>query len=266
MKKVFISADLEGVTGVTGWAETRYGGQGYEEACRRMTLEVKAACDAAVALGFRVVVKDGHEDARNIDPEQLPRGAELIRGWRTSPAAMMGGLDNSFAAALYIGYHSAEGSDTSPLAHTIEHDLFSWIKLDGKLASEFTLNALWAAAYGVPSVFLSGDQGICDAARQECPGIGVCATKVCTGDSTWNIHPAQALEEIGAGVREALGRSHPTPALRDSYTLEIRFREHQRARCASWYPGAKLLDPCTVAYTAQTPMELMTAKMFMTGI
>ena len=63
MKKLFISADLEGVSGVSSWEETRYGGQGYDEACRQMTREVAAACYAAQELGYAVLVKDGHEDA-----------------------------------------------------------------------------------------------------------------------------------------------------------------------------------------------------------
>ena len=120
-----------------------------------------AACRAAQELGYTVLVKDGHEDARNIDPTGLPRGVLLHRGWQNEPAAMMCGLDASYDAALYIGYHAPEGSDGSPLAHTIEHPLYAWMKLDGVLASEFSMNALWAAAMGVPSVFLSGDRFIC---------------------------------------------------------------------------------------------------------
>lgn len=143
MKKLFISADLEGVSGVSSWEETRYGRPGYDAACRQLTREVAAACRAAQELGYTVLVKDGHEDARNIDPTGLPRGVLLHRGWQNEPAAMMCGLDASYDAALYIGYHAPEGSDGSPLAHTIEHPLYAWMKLDGVLASEFSMNALW---------------------------------------------------------------------------------------------------------------------------
>ena len=128
MKKLFISADLEGVSGVSSWEETRYGGPGYDAACRQLTREVAAACRAAQELGYTVLVKDGHEDARNIDPTGLPRGVLLHRGWQNEPAAMMCGLDASYDAALYIGYHAPEGSDGSPLAHTIEHPLYAWMK------------------------------------------------------------------------------------------------------------------------------------------
>lgn len=264
--KIFISADIEGATGVTSWCETRYGGQGYEAACRQMSLEVKEACEAAMELGYEVVVKDGHEDALNIDMWQLPRGVQLIRGWRTSPEAMMGGLDETFDACLYIGYHSPEGTGDSSLAHTIEHELFNWMKINGKLASEFSMNALWAAYYGVPSVFLSGDKGICSQGKEACPGIVTVATKECTGNSTWNLHPEDALEQIRAGVKRALQEKAAVMPLEAEYTLQIQFKEHQNARNASWYPGAKLVDSNTVEYRAKDVKELMIGRMFMTGI
>lgn len=264
--RVFISADIEGVAGVTAWSETRSGGKGYEWACRQMTAEVRAACEAAVSAGCEVVVKDGHEDAMNIDPEALPRGVRLIRGWQTSPAAMMGGLDESFSAVLYIGYHAPEGTAGSPLAHTIEHSLFNWIRVNGVLASEFSMNALWAAGYGVPSVFLSGDGEICRSAQSFYPGIVTVAVKECVGDSACSIHPLDAQERIYDGVRAALNRKAPVVPLESSYEMEISFKEHQKARAAGWYPGARQLDSNTVSYTAATPREMILARMFMTGV
>ena len=38
--RVFISADIEGVTGTTAWDETEIGRPGYEAACKQMTAEV----------------------------------------------------------------------------------------------------------------------------------------------------------------------------------------------------------------------------------
>ena len=265
MKKLFLSADLEGVSGVSSWEETRFGGQGYDEACRQLTREVAAACRAAQELGYAVLVKDGHEDARNIDPAGLPQGVLLHRGWQNEPAAMMCGLDPSYDAAIYIGYHAPEGCDGSPLAHTIEHPLYAWMRLDGELASEFSMNALWAAALGVPSVFLSGDRYICDAAAALCPGIGTYAAKDCTGSAVWGPHPDEVVKGIYAGVLAALAKPHDIVPLKDSYTLEICFREHRMARRASWYPGAVRTGAYTVAYTAKDPIELMTARSFLEG-
>lgn len=266
MKKIFISADIEGAAGVTNWCETRYGGQGYEAACRQMTLETAAACRAAVDAGYEVVVKDGHEDAMNIDAGMLPRGVRLIRGWASNPMAMMSGLDESFAGAIYIGYHSAAGTNTSPLKHTIEDYLFNWIKVNGVLMSEFGLNSLLADELKVPSLFLSGDKGICEEAEKIYPGIVTVATKEGVGNSTCSLHPEDAVEQIEAGVARSLSGAISVRPLEEKYTMEINFKDHQRARNASWYPGAESVDPFTVRYTAAGPFELAVARTFMCGV
>ncbi len=261
--KIFISADIEGITGVTTWESTRYGGKGYEAACRQMSLEVAAACRGALAAGCEVVVKDGHEDAMNIDPDLLPKGAQLIRGWTSDPYSMMAGLDETYDGVLYIGYHSRAWTNTSPLKHTGEDYLFNWIKINGEYASEFTTNYIVADELGVPSLLLTGDEGICEEAESQYPGIVTVAAKVGIGNATWNRHPQDVIEEIEQKVKEVL--SSPLPKakpLADSYTMVINFKDHQRARRASFYPGFELIDPYTVSVTEPTPLKLAAARMF----
>lgn len=266
MRKIFISADIEGITGVTGWCETRYGGQGYDAACRQMSLETAAACRAALDAGYEVVVKDGHEDGLNIDANLLPKGTQLIRSWMSDPYAMMAGLDQSYDGAIYIGYHAKAWSNDSPLTHTIEDYLFNWIKVNGELASEFSLNALLADEMSVPSIFLSGDKGICDDAKSLYPSMETVAVKHGTGNATWNIHPEEAIALIEDGVKKALAAKHQSKPLANEYRMEINFKKHQKARHASWYPGAKQIDSNTVEIIAKTPTDLAIARMFMTGV
>lgn len=264
--KLFISADIEGITGVTTWASTRYGGKDYEQACRLMTEEVAAACRAILSAGHEVVVKDGHEDAMNMDPKDLPKGTQLIRGWMNTPYSMMAGLDETFDGALYIGYHSGAWTNTSPLKHTGEDYLYNWVKVNGEYASEFTLNSMLADELGIPSLFLSGDKGICSDASAQYPGIVTVATKEGIGNGTWNLHPEDVNEQIEQRITEIL--SNPLPkakALTDSYTMELCFKDHQRARTASWYPGAEQIDPFTVSITEKTPLALAIARMYMTA-
>lgn len=260
--KVFISADLEGVCGCTDWRETRYGGQGYEEACRQMSLEVAAAARGAIAMGYEVVVKDGHEDALNIDPNLLPKGVQLLRGWHNTPLAMMAGLDDTYDAVMYIGYHSACYTNTSPLKHTIEDYLYNWMKVNGEIASEFTLNSILGDEMKVPSVFLSGDKGICDMVEKEYPGIVTFATKAGFGEGTWNLHPEDAIEGIENAVKKALSNIPEAKPLADSYEVVFNYKDFGRAAHASYYPGAELLDPFTIRYVAKTPMELAIARSF----
>ena len=47
--KVYISADIEGVAGITNWEEARKEHPTYPEFCEEMTAEVVAACEGAMA-------------------------------------------------------------------------------------------------------------------------------------------------------------------------------------------------------------------------
>ena len=58
----------------------------------------------------QIVVKDGHGDASNIDPLQMPDYVKLIRGKSGHPYNMMWGIDESFDGVLYIGYHAPAGN------------------------------------------------------------------------------------------------------------------------------------------------------------
>ncbi len=105
--KVFISADIPGEFE-------------YERSRREMTAEVVAAAEGARAAGADlVVVKDAHGPGLNILPEELPEYVQLIRSWSRSPEMMVEGLDESFDAALFVGYHNAAAEAGNSLSHTI---------------------------------------------------------------------------------------------------------------------------------------------------
>ena len=263
--KLFISADIEGVAGVTRWEETRTGGNGYEQACRQMTLETAAVCEAALEAGHCVTVRDGHGDACNIDARLLPRGVTLIRGWMASPASMMAGLGEGYDGVMYVGYHAPAGSDKSPLAHTISSSRFSRIWLNGRLASEFTLNSHWADASGIPSVFLSGDREICKYAEAEYPGIHTFAVKEGIGGGTVSLHPEDAAEQMKAAAAKALTELPPLRKMPEEYILEIQFASHIDARNAGWFPGAEMVDSHTVRYGAKNYYDVRVALNFMGG-
>ncbi len=75
--KVYISTDIEGITGVYHWDETEHGKEGYEVAHEQMTAEVAAACEGALQVGATEVwVKDVHDSARNIIASRRPERAD----------------------------------------------------------------------------------------------------------------------------------------------------------------------------------------------
>ena len=262
-KKIFISADIEGVSGITSWAATEYGGKGYEKACRQMSLETAAACRGAIRAGYLPVVKDGHEDAMNIDHDLLPQEAELISGWACTPLSMLADLDESFAGIIYIGYHAAAWTSGSPLKHTCEDYLYNWFKINDRYASEFTINSGVADQFRVPSLLLSGDAYICEEAQRDYPGIVTVPTKRGLGDATWNIHPQKVVEQIEAAAYEVLSKPLPEPRpLAEHYTMTVCYKEFQKAMSASWFPGIEKIDDFTVSFNADKPLELSRCRYF----
>jgi D-amino peptidase len=178
---------------------------------------------------------------------------------------MMAGINDSYAGVLYVGYHAPGGSNGSPLAHSFSHSKLNWIKINGKLASEFTANTLYAAEKGVAPIFISGDKYICDMAKEEVPQITTVAVKDCRGNSTFNLHPLDACDLIKEGVKKALETQVPLPVLPDELVLDVCVTTHQQVRSALAHPEVKQLDEYTVRYIAHTPTELNLMRSYIMG-
>ena len=257
--KIYITADIEGVTGAAHWDETDKKNPDYGEFQEQMTAEVAAACEGALSAGATEIwVRDAHWTGRNIIPSKLPRQAKLIREWSGHPFGMMQELDETFQAALMVGYHSRAGSSASPLAHTMTGNV-TYTKINDQYVSEFVIAAYTAGLVRVPVVFISGDAGICQEAEAFIPGLGTVAVKHGVGNSAVTIHPHLAVERIRAGVEAALkgdvSRCHvPMP---DRFAVELRYRDHAKAYHVSFFPGASLKEPHTVQFEADDYFEVL---------
>ena len=264
--KIYVSGDIEGVTGVTVWDEAGLGKPEYAEFQQQMTTEVAAACAGALAAGATTIhVKDAHHTGRNIIAARLPAEAHLIRGWSGHPYMMLEGLDDSYDGVAMIGYHSASGSGANPLSHTLTPRVVE-MRLNGRLASEFLLGAYTAALVGVPVLFVSGDQGLCDEVGEFDASIRTVAVKEGIGSSTRSIHPAQALSRIKDGVEHALrdGTGGRNITLPSHFVLETRYREHSDAYRNAFYPGAELKGDSTVLFETDDYFEVLRLLLFTT--
>lgn len=262
--KVYISADLEGVTGVTHWDETDVGKPGYEAARAQMAAEVRAACEGARRAGAtEILVKDAHDTGRNLRPADLPPGTELLRGWSGHPLAMVEALDRSFAGVVLVGYHAPAGSAGSPLAHTLATRLHA-LEINGRPVSELLL-AVWSGAYaGVPVVFVSGDEETCAEARRLNPAIGAFAVERGVGGSTVSVDAERALVGIRDGVSAALAGdpARCRVSLPQEFAVELTYRDGPAAYRASFYPGASLRSPRTVGFRASDFLEVLRFLLF----
>lgn len=265
--KVFISADMEGTAGINAWDELERTHPDWHEFRALMTAEVIAACEGARAAGAtEVLVKDAHESGRNLIVSELPDYVRIIRGWSGHPDSMMFGLDPSFAGACFIGYHSKAGTEGNPLAHTNNRRIGRLI-INGEVASEFTLNALSAAKYGVPAAFIAADVNMCAEARAMIPGIETVETLFGQGRASNSITPARSRQLIREGVERALRKdlSGQVAKLAPNYEMIVEYNNGDDAYRASWFPGVKAHGPCAVAFSSDSFFELQRALRFMDG-
>jgi D-amino peptidase len=266
--KIYVSADIEGITGIAHWDEATIGEPGYEEVRRQMTLEVKAACEGAVAAGATEIwIKDAHDSGRNILLDELPHCVRVIRGWSGHPNLMLQELDSSFDAVLLVGYHSTAGTGGNPLAHSISLEVAE-MTLNGEPASEFLLHTFEAGRLGVPVVFVSGDEDLCKQAKATLPKAVTVPVLKGVGRSTISIHPEVAIQAIHKGAQRALvDFKKPNPALKlpERFVLRIRYKEAMDAYFAGFYPGTRQIDPTTVEFETRDFFEVMRMLLFTTA-
>ena len=263
--RVFLSVDIEGVAGISHWDEADKSHPDYARLQQQMIAEAAAACRGALDAGATAItVKDAHGSGRNLAPASLPRPAELISGWSGHPFSMVQGLDESYDAAAFIGYHAKAGDGGNPLSHTLSGRVHT-MSINGQLVSEFHLHAFAAALVGVPVVFVSGDQTLCDDIASSHPATATFATKSGEGPSQHSVHPDLAVESIQSGMQTALERDN-APAvidLPDRFEFELQYKHHPLAYEKSFYPGVTLVNPHTVRLETTDYFEILRAIQFL---
>jgi D-amino peptidase len=179
--KILISADMDGITGVTNWDQVTPGHPEYQRFRRLMTSDVNAAVRGAFAGGADdVVVSDAHENGSNILIEELDTRARLNSG-SPSPLSMMQGIDQGVDGVFFIGYHARRGSSPAVLDHTWSDICVVGLWINDEAAGEYTLNAALAGHFGVPVLLATGDQTACDQMRGQLGALETVVVKQATG-------------------------------------------------------------------------------------
>lgn len=262
--KVFISADIEGVNNIVNWDETELRNSEYQYFRKQMTEEVAAACRAAKEAGAtEIFVKDAHDSARNLILKDLPEYVKLHRGWEGCPCSMMAGLDESFDAVMFIGYHSPASSDGNPLSHTM-NGRNQYVKINGILTSEFYINALYASYLGVPVAFLSGDKELTKIVKEANNNIETVATKEGSHGAVISLHPTVTNNEIYETAKLALSKNlkDNIVELPEHFEVEIEYKKFNDAYNASFYPGCKLVGTNKVVFETDDYYEVVRALKF----
>lgn len=259
MKRIFLSADIEGTCGIAHWDESLPEKQDYARFQRQMTREVAAACEGFNKAGVEeIFIRDGHNNARNILAEELPENIEIMRGWGRDPWAMMTGIDESFDGVAFTGYHSAASWDGSPLSHTMNLGN-NYVKINDELASELMINSLSASYFGVPVLLVTGDRMLCEWMNEACPGTLTVPVSHGVGNGSVSMHPEKAIRLI-CETAEAAASLDPALCLfpmPEHFEVEINYRKHTDAKGNSFYPGARLDGTTSVIYESDDWLDCL---------
>jgi len=257
--KVFISADMEGVAGAVTPEQLGPTGFEYNRFREFMTEEVLAAIEGARAAGAtEIVVADSHGNMQNLLIDRLPADVTVVRG-SPRPLSMMQGIDSTFAAAVFIGYHSAATNQEGVRAHTMSSARYAAVKLNGTPIAESAMNAAIAGHFGVPIVMISGDDAAVAELQAVVPGVEGAVVKRAIGfhaAATMTPEAARALirDRVRAGIakRAEIGpRRVQTPV-----RMELTFKNYRPAEILAYLPIVERAADRTIAYTAPTILDI----------
>jgi D-amino peptidase len=255
--KIFISADIEGVAGVVTYLQSSSQGSEYEKAREWMTNEVLAAIEGARAVGAtEFLVADSHGSMQNLLPDKFGTDTRLVRGW-CRPYAMMQGLDESFDAVIFIGYHAQAGSKDAVLDHTMTGNIYN-LRVNGITIPEAGFNAIIAGYYDVPVVMISGDKAVINQSLNLFGDIETAMVMEGIAEATNTLSPQASCELIKKKAEIALKRlkDFKPYKLEAPYKMEIDFRSEYLAEVASWIPGVKREANRTISYTTDDVLEM----------
>jgi len=256
--KVYISADMEGIAGVVTADQLGPTGFEYERFRGFMTAEVVAAIEGARDAGATtIVVSDSHGNGENLLIERLPDDVTLVRSW-PRPLGMMQGIDSTFAAAVFIGYHASTNSTTGVRAHTMSSATLTSVSLNGVTVPESGFNAAVAGYFGVPVVAISGDESAVAEAQAligRMEGAVVKHSISFHAAATMTPQAAQKLirETVKAGVsRRAELRPY---VLRPPIRLDMSFKNYRQAELLTYLPNVERTASHAIRFTGRDMVE-----------
>jgi D-amino peptidase len=264
--KIYISVDMEGVAGVVTGDQLLPSGFEYERFRRFMTDEAVAAVRGAQAAGAtEVVVSDSHGNGESLLIELFPKDVRIVRSWPRH-GEMMAGLDSSFAAALFVGYHASTTNPKGVRAHTISSAHFTRVALNGSAVTEAELNAAYAGALGVPVVFISGDDAAITEVTTRLGHMQSVITKKSLGfHAAETLTPAAACDQIYQGSLSAVSqRDQRKPyVLSTPITLDISFKSYTSAEIVSYLRSVERTDAHSIRFVGRDMAEVMDFIVFL---
>jgi D-amino peptidase len=268
--KVYISADMEGITGVASVDQLSPTSFEYNQARQWMTAEVLAAIQGAREAGAtEFVVSDSHGNGESLLIDRFPADVPItiVRSF-PRPLGMMEGIDSTFGAVIFIGYHAATTSTTGVRAHTMSSALLTRIALNGVSQSEAGINAAIAAQYGVPVVMITGDDAIVSETKQRLGNLeGVVVKRAIAFHSAATLTPEVGQARIRQQAKTAvMRRAEMKPyTMTKPLTVEVSFKNYRPVELLGYLPNIQRIDAHTVRFVGRDMVEISKFLEFVTS-
>ena len=249
--KIFISVDMEGIGGIGTPAMTSPTGKDYALGRKLMTDEVNAVIGAILQRGpAEILVNDSHGDMQNLLNDQIdPR--VLYNQGAVKPLGMVEGLDSTYAAAIFLGYHSRAGTPNGFIAHT-GTGAVKGLWLNDIEVGEGELNAAYAGSVGVPVILAAGDSAFVEQFTRTVKAEAVATKYANTPQSARLIHPQIVRERLVAATGRAMGgRASAKPwVIAKPVKVRLRLADNLTPQILQAIPGVRQVDGFTVEFTA----------------
>lgn len=257
--KIYIVTDLEGISGVCVFQQTREPGPEHEQARHLLMGDVNAAVQGCLDGGAdEVVVLDGHGGGFNFIPEEMHPEAYFVTGIQRPK--VLCGLDETFDAVLLVGYHAMLGTETGMLHHTQSSKNENRYWYNGRETGEVGQEAILVGHYDLPIVMVTGDQATCDEARAFL-GEDIVTVPVKEGYSRQCgklIAPKKAHSLIRAGAKEAIVRIHRVHPYQLTLPIEGRLQFGSKDIADAFTPRrAKRVDHCTFVAMFESALDIL---------
>ena len=254
--KVFISVDMEGLAGVVIGSDVNPTGPDYGHFRAIMAAETNAAIEGAFRAGAtEVLVRDSHGIKQNLLPNDVDPRARLLRGASLGPKNMMEGIDSTFDAVVFVGYHAKAGTPNAIGEHTSTANVVDF-SINGVSLPEGGYNAAVAGFYGVPVVFAAGDYALVEQLRGLLGPIEGVATKREINDASLGLSPKQAQDQIRSGVEQAVrNRARAKPyKIAGPYTMVLKVKQERPL-----YAGAQRVRENEFTFSSPSLFEVLNA-------
>jgi D-amino peptidase len=258
--RVFISADMEGVAGITRDEQTDPSSPLHPASRHLMTEEVNAAIEGALQAGVQeVVVSDGHWTCANLLPEELHPRAELVSGYPRR-LYMGAGMGPGFDAAFFVGYHAAAGTPDAVLDHSYaDQRVVQQVRLGGVPQCEGSLTGYLCGTFDCPVALFTGDAAAVSQMHEFVLEVeGVVVKEGLGRQAARSLHPQVARDRIRSAAARAIERLCNVPVMRlqGPARLEVDFVTAAMADSCERVPCVTRLGPRTVGYTSDEYVDV----------